>query len=152
MLYQSLKLLHIAAAMVWLGGGALLGVVALRARRSRDARVLGDFAKTLPYVGLRLLMPAVVLLLLSGLSLVGMSGAWSFAQLWVWLAVAAFVVAFLVGAVCLSRVGLALDRLAGRPDSGPALRAAVGRWLSGYGVVLAVLAFALWDMVFKPGG
>lgn len=28
---------------------------------------------------------------------------------------------------------------------------ALGRWIAGYAVVLAVLVFALWDMVFKPG-
>jgi hypothetical protein len=32
-----------------------------------------------------------------------------------------------------------------------AARDALGRWMVGYVVVLAVLVFALWDMVFKPG-
>jgi hypothetical protein len=26
----------------------------------------------------------------------------------------------------------------------------LGRWITGYAVVLIVLVFALWDMVFKP--
>jgi len=30
-------------------------------------------------------------------------------------------------------------------------RAALDRWLTGYAAVLAVLVFAVWDMVFKPG-
>lgn len=48
---------------------------------------------------------------------------------------------------------------AGADERGPSLRAvahlqaardAIGHWLIGYAVVLAILLFALWDMVVKP--
>jgi hypothetical protein len=32
-----------------------------------------------------------------------------------------------------------------------AAREALGRWIAGYGVILTILVFALWDMIFKPG-
>jgi uncharacterized membrane protein len=151
MLYRYIRFLHIVASVIWLGGGVLLGVIALRARRSGDARLLGDFAKMLPYAGLRVFMPATVLVLLSGLSLVSMTEAWSFSQLWVWLAVGAVLVAVLMGVLYLSRLGLELERLSERPEWEPAMDEAAGRWLRGYGLVLVVLVFALWDMVFMPG-
>jgi hypothetical protein len=30
-------------------------------------------------------------------------------------------------------------------------RPLLDRWVAGYGVVLAILVIAVWDMVFKPG-
>lgn len=151
MLYRSILFVHIAAAVIWLGGGTLLWAAALRARGTDDARVLGDFAKTLPYVGLRVLMPSVVLLLLSGLSLVFLNPSWSFAEPWIWLALTAFALAFLIGVVYLSRVGSALERMADRSEPFESMAETISRWLRGYALVLLLLVFSLWDMVFKPG-
>ena len=55
---------------------------------------------------------APALVLVSGVWLVAASSGWDFGQLWVALALAAFVVAFLLGAVYLSRAALALGKLA----------------------------------------
>jgi hypothetical protein len=80
------------------------------------------------------------------------SSAWKLSQLWVVVALGLFGVAFLIGAVYLSRVGIALERVA--EGDGSDKEDAVGllnRWLVGYTVVLGVLLVAVWDMVFKPG-
>jgi hypothetical protein len=50
-----------------------------------------------------------------------------------------------------STMTLMIGRKMARSADLPAARDALGRWLVGYGVVLAILAFALWDMTFKPG-
>src|SRR5205823_5315091 len=111
-----------------------------------------EFARTLRYVGLRALMPAVIVVLITGVWLVLDSSAWHFSQLWVRLALALFGLAFLIGAVFLSRVGIQMERAVGAGACGTADGAAlVRRWMLGYGVVLAILLVALWDMVFKPG-
>jgi uncharacterized membrane protein len=147
-----LHLLHVLPAVIWVGGGVTLSVIAIRARRSADPLVLRDFAGLLSYVGMRVFTPAVVIVLVSGVWLVAQSSEWSFTQLWVLLALGALVVAFLIGAIFLSRSALTLERVAtGTQDSLPAADAALRRWLVGYGVVLVVLLFALWDMVFQPG-
>jgi uncharacterized membrane protein len=131
----------------------MLSLIGFRARRSGDRAVIREFARTLSYVGLRLLTPAVVVVLVSGVWLVLASAEWSLTQLWVLLALGAFVVAFLVGAVYLSRSTLQLERVVtqGQDQGLEPARDALGRWLVGYGVVLAILAFALWAMIFKPG-
>ncbi len=144
-----LHLLHVLGAMVWVGGGATLAVMGLRARSGADPYALGVFARTLAYVGLRILLPAVVVVLVTGVWMVLISSDFHFSQAWVRLALGLFALAFLVGAVYLSRVGIALERAASVPS--PAAVAALDRWLVGYGVVLAVLVVAVWDMVFKPG-
>ena len=142
---------HVAGAIVWLGGGVMLSLIGARARQSGDMTIIREFARMLSYVGLRVLMPAVVVVLLAGVGLVLVSSGWNFTQLWILLALGAFVVAFLIGAVYLSRSAIQLERIANEGTDLPAACDALGRWLAGYGVVLIVLVFALWDMIFKPG-
>ena len=75
----------------------------------------------------------------------------SLTQAWVLLALAGFVLAFLIGAIYLSRSAIQLERAANEMSDLPAAQVALGRWLGGYAVVLLVLAFVVWDMIFKPG-
>lgn len=151
-IYTWLKFAHILGAMIWIGGGVLLSLLGVRARQSSDPHLIQEFARALAYVGLRALTPSVLAVLGFGIWLTLASAAWNFSQLWILLALGAFLVAFLVGAVFLSRIALALDRLTSRPDFDlRAARALLGRWIISYLVVLLVLVFAVWDMVFKPG-
>jgi uncharacterized membrane protein len=144
--------IHVLGAIIWVGGGVMLSLVGARARKSNDPRIIGEFARMLSYVGLRVLTPAVVAVLLTGLWLVFTGSEWQFTQLWVLLGLGAFIMAFLIGAVYLSRIAIQLDRLATRTDMDPqAARDLLGRWMVGYQVILLILLFAVWDMVFKPG-
>jgi len=148
-LYDLVLFGHILAAMVWLGGGLMLVFVARRARASDDPHTIGEFARSLSYLGPRVLAPAVIGVLVSGVALVLESAAWDFAQAWVLIAIGLFAVAFLVGAVYLSRVALQLERSGG--NDATLSRSLLDRWLIGYAVVLSVLVLIAADMVFKPG-
>lgn len=142
---------HIAAAIVWLGGGVVLSLVGIRARQSGDLAVLREFARNLSYVGLRVFTPAVIVVLLSGIGLVLLNSEFNFTQLWVLLALGGFILAFLIGAVYLSRSAIQLERAVSQNADLQAASQALRRWLVGYGVVLIILVFTLWDMIFKPG-
>ena len=144
-------LAHVVGAIVWVGGGVMLSLVGLRARQSGNLAVIGEFARTLSYVGLRVFTPAVVVVLLSGIGLVLLNSEFNFTQLWVLLALAGFVLAFLIGAVYLSRSAIQLERAVSQNADLQATSQALKRWLLGYGVVLIVLVFVIWDMIFKPG-
>jgi uncharacterized membrane protein len=146
-----LHLAHILGAIIWVGGGIMLSLVGVRARQSEDPSFIREFARMLSYVGLRVLTPAVVAVLVSGVWLVLVDSAWNFAQLWVLFGLGAFILAFLIGAVYLSRIAIQLERLATRTDIDPlAIRDLLGRWIIGYRVILVILLFAVWDMIFKP--
>jgi uncharacterized membrane protein len=142
---------HIAGAVIWVGGGLMLALIGVRARRSGEVAVLAEFARTLSYAGLRVFTPAVVVVLVTGVWLV-IQQSGDFTRLWVLLALGAFAVAFLIGAVYLGRSAIQLQRAVSGPNPNvqAAGRDALGRWITGYAVVLVVLVFALWDMVFKP--
>jgi hypothetical protein len=145
--YNLLLFVHVIASMAWLGGGVVLFLLAIRARGSTTA--LQTFATWLPYVGIRLLMPSVVLVPITGIWMVLIDSEWSFEQAWVRIAVGLFLVAFAIGAVYLSTVGVAMARAAGTGSAN--LPTLVNRWMGGYAVVLVVLLVVVGDMVFKPG-
>jgi len=107
-----LHFLHVLGAITWVGGGVMLSVIGMRVRQSENAGLIREFVKTLSYAGLRILAPAMVTVLISGALLVLTSPGWKFTQLWILLALGAFLVAFLIGAVYLSRIAMELQRLA----------------------------------------
>jgi uncharacterized membrane protein len=147
-----LHFVHVLAATVWLGGGITLSAVALHARSASDPRPIAEFARVLPYVGLRILMPSVVIVLVTGVWMVLAGSEFSLSQFWVLLGLGLFAIAFLIGAVYMSRVGIQLDRVAQQATmDGAQLRVLLDRWIAGYAVVLVVLIVAVGDMVFKPG-
>jgi uncharacterized membrane protein len=148
-LYDWLKVGHILGAMIWVGGGVTLVFFALRVRASGDPAAVTEFGRTLAFLGPRLLAPSVIAVLVFGLWMIPINSAWNFGQAWILLALVLFAVAFLVGAIYLSRIGIRLGRAA--DGDGAASRALLDRWLTGYAVVLVVLLVAVWDMVFKPG-
>lgn len=147
-----LLFVHILAAMVWLGGGVMLLLIAAYTRSSSDPHAFRQFARVLPYAGLRALTPSVVVLLITGVWMILGGVGWSFSQLWVQLALGLFALAFLVGAVYMSRLGIQINRTLTSFDVDPATaNRLLNRWMLGYGIVVIILLAALWDMVFKPG-
>lgn len=61
---------HILGAIIWVGEGVVLSLVGIRSRQSEDPGFIRKFARILSYVGLRVLTPAVVAVLVSGVWLV----------------------------------------------------------------------------------
>jgi hypothetical protein len=94
----------------------MLNVIGLRARRSGDVGIIRDFAQTLAYVGLRLFMPAVLVLGVTGVWMV-LAGDGSFGQLWVLLAVGGFALALAIGVGYLSGVAVELERVASETNA-----------------------------------
>jgi uncharacterized membrane protein len=149
-LYQWLLFLHVLAAMVWVGGAILLGALATAVLRTRQADAVERFVRVLPVVGPRVLAPATIAVVGLGVWLVLDSTAWDFGQFWVQLALALFVVAFVIGAAHQSRAALHAERAVERGDRDEALRQ-LARWSWGYRLIVLLLVVAAWDMEFKPG-
>ena len=149
-LYGWLLFLHVLAAMVWVGGGVMLAVVAGRVLRDPDPGAVGRFTGSLRVLGPLVLAPATVAVLGLGIGLVVDTEAWDFGQLWVQLGLGLFAAAFLVGAVWQSRSALAATRAAANEDDAEARRQ-LRRWLAGYWLIVTLLVVAVWDMTTKPG-
>jgi uncharacterized membrane protein len=149
-LYEWLLFGHILAAMVWVGGAVLLGALAIAVLRAGETDTIARFLRALPAIGPRVLAPATVAVVGLGVWLVLDSAAWDFGQAWVQIGLGLFAVAFVIGAVHQSRAALNAQRAVERGDRDDARRH-LSRWSRGYGVVVALLVVAVWDMVFKPG-
>jgi uncharacterized membrane protein len=149
-LYEWLFLLHIVAAMVWVGGTVTLGALATYVGRSRDAEAIRRFVGSLRVLGPLVLAPAMLAVLAFGIWLVVDTDAWSIGQTWVWLALVLFGGAFVVGAGFQSRAAIGALRAVEAGDTQRAEQLLV-RWTWGIGVILALLLAIAWDMVFKPG-
>ena len=137
-LYDWLLFLHVLAAMVWVGGGVMLAVIAARVLRDPDPGAVGRFTGSLRVIGPLALAPATVAVLGLGIGLVVDTDAWDFGQLWVQLGLGLFAAAFLVGAVWQSRTALAAARAAERDDDAEARRQ-LRRWSWGYRLVVLLL-------------
>ncbi len=146
-----LHLGHVVGAIAWLGGGLTLFVLGLRARSGDDPMAIAEFGRLLAYVGPRVLVPGVLAVLVFGTLMVLTGDGWDFSQTWILIGIGLFAAAFLIGVGYLSRLGIRLGRVE-KESTGPIEQhALVARWLAGYGVVLVILAVAVWDMVAKPG-
>jgi uncharacterized membrane protein len=149
-LYDWLLFLHVLAAMIWVGGGVVLAVIAAGVLRDPDAGAIARFTGSLRLVGPLTLAPATVAVLGLGIGLVVDSDAWDFGQRWVQFGLGLFTGAFLIGALYQSRAALAASRAAGRDDDAEARRQ-LRRWSWGYRLIVLLLIAATWDMTTKPG-
>lgn len=95
-LYETLLLVHILAALVWVGGGFMLVLLAYRAERAEDevamAYVVGQGDK----LANKVFVPAAVTTLVMGI-LLTIDGPWSFGDLWIVLGLVGYAVSFVVG-------------------------------------------------------
>lgn len=94
--YEFLLFVHIAGAIVWLGGAFLFQVYGMVELRSDDARTIARFAGNAGMIGERLFTPTSLLVVLAGVGLM-IDGSWPWGRLWVVFALVAFTGSFLLG-------------------------------------------------------
>jgi len=149
-LYDWLLFVHVLAAMVWLGGLVTLTAFGMRARHSGDRDAVARFVGNLRVIGPAVLAPSALLVVAFGIWMVVKSPAWDFGQTWISFGLALFIAAVLIGAVYLSRTGLAAERAVKAGDHDEAARQ-LARWSWGIRLIVLLLVIATWDMVIKPG-
>jgi uncharacterized membrane protein len=145
-----LHLLHLLAAMIWVGGAVTLSALTAQVLRSGDGEAITRFARSVRLIGPLVLAPATVAVTGFGVWLVIDSDAWDFGQTWVWLALVLVGAAFLVGATLQSQAMVKAQRASDAGDQAEAARQ-LGRWSWGLLLILLLLLVTTWDMVFKPG-
>jgi uncharacterized membrane protein len=149
-LYDWLEFVHVLAAMIWVGGGLVVGVLAIQVLRSSDRDAIARLLGSLGVIGPLVFAPATITVFGLGIWLVVDSDAWDFGQTWIWLALTLFAAAFLVGAIFQSRAAISAQRAATAGDDDEAVRQ-LRRWAWGMLLILLLLVVVTWDMVVKPG-
>lgn len=95
--YEFLLFVHVACAVIWIGGGFVIQMYGLVELRSGDTAAIARFAGTAGRLGERLFVPASLLVVLAGIGLM-IEGSWSWGMLWVVFALVTFAASFAVGA------------------------------------------------------
>ena len=150
--YELLLFLHIAASIIWLGAGFMIGLLALGAERAGDREKLVGHHRDLTWLAPRLFIPASLSVFVLGVLLV-VDGPWGFDQLWITLALAGWAASFLVGILYFKPEA---ERIGALADERGAQDSELGSRLHRVNVIdrvqLTILFLVVVDMVIKPTG
>jgi len=150
LLYDLLLFLHIAAAIIWIGSGFLLHVLAWRAERADDPRALMAVLGDMGALGNTLFVPASLATFVFGLGMV-LVGGWAFTDLWIILGLAGYLATFAIGFFILKPRGEAIGEIVARDGGISEEAVAKGRQLVAIGRIDAVLLFLVVAvMALKP--
>lgn len=151
-IYNWLKAIHILAAIVWVGGGVFAQIYATRLTRAGEMPRAAAFAKDIERIGVRLFLPASIVVLIVGVAMVWYSPAWELTQLWVILGLVGIANTIVLGAAFLGPESGRVGRLAEeRGVTDPELQRRIRRIFAITRFDLAVLLLVVIDMAVKPG-
>jgi uncharacterized membrane protein len=130
----------------------MIQAYAFRILRTGDGKRQADFAKDTEIVGMRVFIPASLILFLAAIAMM-VNLDWSWSQNWIVLGVIAFGLSFALGAGFLGPEGGRIAELIEQqgPDS-PAVQARIRRILTISRCELVVLLTVIVNMVVKPVG
>ena len=152
-LFETLKTLHVLAAVIWVGGAAAVQVFAIRTMSAADPARLAGFAKDTEWVGTRIFTPASLLVLALGIWMVVERPEIAFGDTWILLGLGGILFSALVGSLFLGpesgRIGKLMETES--PDS-PEVQRRLKRIFLISRIELTVLLLVVVDMVVRPGG
>jgi uncharacterized membrane protein len=150
--YTFFKSIHVITAVIWVGGAAMIQAFAFRILRTGDGKRQADFAKDAEVIGMRVFIPASLILFLAAIAMM-VNLDWSWSQNWIVLGVIAFGLSFALGAGFIGPESGRIAELIEKegPDS-PAVQARIRRILTISRCELVVLLIVIVNMVVKPVG
>lgn len=149
--YEILLFVHIAAAIVWIGGGLLIQILVSMAERSNDERTFAALVGYVADLSLKLFVPASLTVAVFGLLVVA-DGPWTLGMLWVTLGLIGFAATFLTGILVLKPKSDRLAELAERDGGvlGPEAMLQARQLIALGRLDYVVLFVVVFDMAAKP--
>jgi uncharacterized membrane protein len=149
-MYQVLLYIHIICAVIWVGGAFFSQLLALRVERSTDPADLPKLGRNLEFLGMRVFLPASILLVLAGAAMVAQS--WGFGQTWVAVSMGLWLLSVIAGALYIGpRTKKVAELFEAEGPASTAARALLGRIFLVSRLELVSFAVIIALMVFKPG-
>jgi uncharacterized membrane protein len=150
--YTFFKSVHVITAVIWVGGAAMIQAYAFRILRTGDGRRQAEFSKDTEVVGMRVFMPASLILFLAAIAMM-VNLHWSWNQNWIVLGVIAFGLSFVLGAGFIGpESGRIAELIEQQGPDAPAVQARIRRILTISRCELIVLLTVIVNMVVKPVG
>jgi uncharacterized membrane protein len=148
-LYEFLLFVHVAAAVVWVGGGAMIQFFGLRVLAANDPNRLAQFGGDVERIGNRALVSAALIALLSGFALVLEGEFVTIGDDWIVLGLILFAITFLSGAGFFGPESGRIKRVI-ETDGVTAAQGRIKRLLVLTRIDLIVLFLLVFDMTVKP--
>ncbi len=148
--YEILLFLHIVGATIWLGSAFMLQALLYRARKTDDNVLIERVTSNTQWLAQRIFIPTSLAVFVLGI-LLTIEGPWSFDQLWILIALAAFAATFLFGVGVIEPEGKRLHAAAETygPDH-PETRLHDDRMNAYMKLDLVLLFVVVFDMALKP--
>jgi len=148
--YNLFKFLHVAAAIVWIGGIFTLSFINARLARERDQAALVSLSRQGSFYGGAIVGPAVAITLISGIAMITLLGL-GFGTLWIIWGLVGIFGNLVIGTVFIRPANVKMSKLApaAAPDD-PSVMALQRRLATLTIINLLLLLSAVWAMVFKP--
>ena len=148
--YFVFKSIHVLAAIVWLGGGATITLLAWKAQRADDNGQLLQIGKQAEWLSTRVFVPASITVLAMGFVLIH-KGGWGYGHFWTLFGLIAWGVSFAVGAAFLGPESGKLARLVEtKGPEDPEVIARLNRILAIARTDIVLVLLIATDMVAKP--
>jgi uncharacterized membrane protein len=149
--YEFLLFFHIAMAVLWVGGGAMLQFIGVRVINDPDPKRLVQLGQDVEWVATRVLVPASLLAFVSGLLLVIDSDFIGFGDDWIVIGLVLFAVTFLAGALFFGPESGRVGKLAeAEGPASPVVQGRLKRLLALTRADLMLLFLIVFDMSVKP--
>jgi uncharacterized membrane protein len=148
--YSAFKTVHVIAAVVWIGGGALLTILGVAAERKSDPVELATVARQAATVGEKLFAPAGLVVVAMGIAMM-VNTNWGWGRFWVVAGLVGYAITFVTGVAVLAPLAKKVTALV--EEKGPAhpeSTAQIKKILMIARVDVALLLLVVIDMVTKP--
>ena len=148
--YQVALFIHILAAIAWLGGAIAVQAFAIRTIGRGDALEIARFSSDAEKIGMRLFMPASLVVVLAGAWMIH-DGPWTMADGWVSAGLGLYVLSFLTGMAFLGPEAGRISKLTDQHGAEhPDVQRRIRRVLLVSRIELVWLIAIVALMVFKP--
>jgi uncharacterized membrane protein len=147
--YEFLLFVHIACAVIWVGGAAMFQFFGLRVLATGDANRLAEFAGSVEWAGMRVLTPASLGALLAGFGLVWESDFWGIGDDWIVIGLILFAISFLAGAGFFGPESGRIKKLI-ESEGAAAAQGRIKRLIALTRIDLMILFLIIFDMSVKP--
>ncbi len=146
--YLIVKALHVAGAVIWVGGDFACLTLSMRAMHRRDIKEFMQLMPSIKFVTQFLAMPASLTALVCGIAMVIMS--WDFSQLWIILGLLGFAIVLISGVGFLRSHTEQLTRLYAADGPTDEVKKRAGEILRLVKLDHLVMFVVIADMVLKP--
>ena len=148
--YSLFKAVHVTFAVIWIGGGVMLTINALRAQRANDPSKVVYVAQQAAFAGERIFAPAGLVVLLMGIAMM-INTNWGWGKFWVIVGLLGYASTFLTGIGVLNPLTKQIDASsAEHGPTAPQTIALIKKTLLIVRIDVAVLLIVVLDMVTKP--